>query len=353
MSMHDVLRAGRWLGLALLSAPAAAAIPELPELRLQRGGLDIRIGGVLSGQTALVEENRPGPARLATGYDASVRVNAEWVTSGGLLFGAYVDQGRISRETEVLQTGEAFGFISSDFGRLEVGLQDGGNEQLAFRAPILGLGQVRGDFSRYAGSQALLVAPDTGDAFKIVYLSPPVAGFRAGVSWAPKFQRNQREPDPQDRTILTNAVEIGANFQQPLGDWVLGVSGGYVTARAAPETGRKGLNAWNIGFDARSGPLRIGGSYVDRGDSNRRTPGFNQREISAGVAWTMPRWGVSASMARTTASSERNRLLAVGGFYALNRNIQLRADLTRFVERETGRNPRRGVVGLMELAFLF
>jgi len=337
----------------LAAAPALAAIPELPELRIERGGLDIRIGGVLSGQAALIDDNRPGRARTGTGYDASVRINAEWVTKGGLLFGAYVDQGRISRETEVLQTGEAFGFVSSDFGRLEVGLQDGGNEQLAFRAPILGLGQVRGDFSRYTGTQALLVAPDTGDAFKIVYLSPPVAGFRAGVSWAPKFQRNQRDPNPRDRTILRDAVEIGGNFQQPVGNWVLGVSGGWVTARAAPETGRRGLNAWNVGLDVRNGPLRIGGSYVDRGDSNRRTPGFNQREISAGVAWVMPRWGVSASAARATASTERNNLISAGGFVALNRNIQLRADLTRFVERETGRSRRSGMVGLMELAFLF
>ncbi len=352
--MHKYLYTGGILTTALIGAmPASAAIPELPELRLERGGLDIRLGGVVSGQTALVEENSAGRARLATGYDASVRINAEWVTTGGVLFGAYIDQGRISRETEVLQTGEAFAFVSSDFGRLEVGLQDGGNDQLAFRAPILGLGQVRGDFSRYAGTQALVVAPDTGDAFKIVYLSPPIAGFRAGVSWAPKFQRNQRDPDPTDRTILRNAIEIGATFQQPVGDWVLGVSSGYVTAQAAPETRRQGLKAWNIGLDVRNGPLRIGGSFVDRGDSNRRTPGFNQREVSAGIAWVMPRWGASASMARTTASTERNRLFAVGGFYALNRNIQLRADITRFVERETGRSARRGIVGLMELAFLF
>jgi Gram-negative porin len=341
------------LASLLPTAAAHAAIPELPELRLERGGLDIRLGGVVSGQTALVEENRPGKARLATGYDASVRINAEWVTKGGLLFGAYVDQGRISRETEVLQTGEAFGFVSSDFGRVEVGLQDGGNEQLAFRAPIVGLGQVRGDFSRYAGSQALLVSPDSGDAFKIVYLSPPVAGFRAGVSWAPKFQRNQRDPDPTDRIIVRDVIEIGGSFQQPVGDWVLGVSSGYVTGRAAPETGRRGLKSWNVGLDVRNGPLRIGGSFVDRGDSNRRTPGFNQREISAGVAWVKPRWGASASIARTSASTERNRLVAVGGYYALNRNIQIRADITRFVERDVGSTPRRGVVGLLELAFLF
>ncbi len=329
-----------------------AAFAQLPELRFERGGLDISVRGVLSGQAAVFDDGVPGGRSSGTGYDASVRVNAEWVTDSGLLFGAYVDQGRISRETEVLQTGEAYGFVSSDFGRIEVGLQDGGNDQLAFKAPVVGLGQVRGDFSRYAGTQALLVAPDTADAFKIVYLSPPVAGFRAGISWAPKSRRNMDEPNPRNRTILENTIEAGANYQTPVGEWVLGVSGGYVYGRAAVETERQDLKAWNIGIDARRGPLRIGGSYVDRGDSNRRNAGFNQREISGGVAWVTPEWSVSASAARSTATLQNNQTYGVGGTYRLTRNIQLRADVVHFREQR-GIARTNGVVGLMELALLF
>ena len=217
---------------------------------------------------------------------------------------------------------------------------------------MVGLGQVRGDFSRYAGTQALLVAPDTADAFKIVYLSPPVAGFRAGISWAPKSRRNMDEPNPRNRTILENTIEAGANYQTPVGEWVLGVSGGYVYGRAAVETERQDLKAWNIGIDARRGPLRIGGSYVDRGDSNRRNAGFNQREISGGVAWVTPEWSVSASAARSTATLQNNQTYGVGGTYRLTRNIQLRADVVHFREQR-GIARTNGVVGLMELALLF
>lgn len=331
---------------------SAAAQAQLPELRFERGGLDVSVRGVLSGQVALFDDGRPGGKSSGTGYDASILLNAEYVTDSGLLFGAYVDQGAISRETEVLNTGEAFAFVSSEYGLFEVGLQDGGNDQLAFKAPLVGLGQVRGDFSRYAGTQALVVAPDTADAFKLIYLSPPVLGFRAGISWAPKFTRNTDEPDPRDQTIVENAWELGANYQTPVGDWVLGVSGGYVYGRAAPETERQDLNAWNIGVDARRGALRIGGSYVNRGDSNRREPGFNQREISGGVAWITPGWSVAASAASSTATGQNNQTYGIGGTYLITRNVQLRADVVRFREqRESGRFS--GIVGLMELALLF
>ena len=99
-------------------------------------------------------------------------------------------------------------------------------------------------------------------------------------------------------------------------------------------------------------PLRIGGSYVDRGDSNRRNAGFNQREISGGVAWVTPEWSVSASAARSTATLQNNQTYGVGGTYRLTRNIQLRADVVHFREQR-GIARTNGVVGLMELALLF
>ncbi len=107
-------------------------------------------------------------------------------TPSGVIIGANVEKTNQDRETEALNTGEIYGFIASDWGRLEVGKQDGPADTLAFSAPVIALGQVRGDFSRYAGSQALLKPLDTQDSFKVIYLSPPVSGFRAGVSWSPR-----------------------------------------------------------------------------------------------------------------------------------------------------------------------
>ena len=133
------------------------------------------------------------------------RINAQWTSPGGIIIGANVEQNSRRRASEVLEAGEIYGFVASDYGRLEVGLQDGPADTLAFAAPLVALGQVRGEFSRYAGSQALLRALDTQDAFKVIYLSPPVAGFRGGVSYSPKVRRNAAAVDLRERIEVNDA----------------------------------------------------------------------------------------------------------------------------------------------------
>ena len=255
------------------------------------------------------------------------------------------------RASEVLEAGEIYGFVASDYGRLEVGLQDGPADTLAFAAPLVALGQVRGEFSRYAGTQALLRALDTQDAFKVIYLSPPVGGLRGGVSYSPKVRRNAAAVDSRDRIEVDNAFELGLQYQQPVGDWILGASGGYATGEADPITTRADLNSWSVGAEARRGPLRIGAAYVDRGDSNRLDRGFDQWEVNGGVGWVTQGWGVAGSVALTRASDRENRLIGVGGYYQLHPNIQIRADVVSFREERFLIATDSGIASVVEIQF--
>lgn len=193
-------------------------------------------------------------------------------------------------------------------------------------------------------------ATDTRDAFKIIYLSPPVSGLRGGVSYSPQANVNEDDPDPRDRILLRNAVEVGLQYVRPIGDWIVGLSGGYAYGNAEAITERADLSSWSVGTELRRGPLRIGAAYVDRGDSNRRERDFDQWEINGGVGWLEPKWGVSASAAYSQASDESNRLFGIGGYFAISRNIQIRADVVQFREGRLGRADEDGVVGVVELA---
>ncbi len=342
----------KYLVLALCCSVAAApeiASAQLPELRFQTGGLDIRLQGGVGVQGAVIDDDRRSTPKSGDNVDIFARLNAEYTTKGGTLIGVNVEQSNSGRETETLNTGEIYGFVASDFGRIEVGRQDGPADVLAFHAPQVGLGQIRGDFSRYAGTQALLSALDTRDAFKVIYLSPPVSGFRGGISYSPKVKQNEDATNPRSRTIVNNAIELGLQFQQPIGSWILGVSGGYAFGKADAITTRADLNSFSLGLEARKGPLRLGLAVVDRGDSNRLTRGFNQREINGGVAWVKDNWGASVSVARTTASTETNRLIGIGGFYSVTPNIQLRADIVNFRENDRNNRIDKGTVGVLEL----
>jgi Gram-negative porin len=333
-------------GAALLPA---AAYAQIPELRVQSGGFDLRLTGGAAVQGATFDDDDPTTDSTDGTIDLFARLNAEWTSPDGILIGANVEASNRKRETEALDTGEIYGFVASDYGRLEVGLQDGPADVLAFHAPVIALGQVRGDASRYAGSQALLSALDTRDAFKVVYLSPPVSGLRAGVSWSPRFRQNKNAINPRARTIVRDAIEVGAQFQQPVGDWILGLSGGYAFGDADPITTRADLSSWSVGSEVRRGPLRFGLAYVDRGDSNRLDRGFDQWEVNAGVSWVEDNWGAAFSAAATNATGQDSRNFGVGGFYSLTRNLQLRGDLVQFRERRAGRATENGIVAVLEL----
>jgi predicted porin len=330
---------------------SGAALAEVPDLRIQSGGFDIRLTAGVGAQGALIDDNQPNNDNSDGEIDLFARLNAEWTSPGGILIGANVEQTNNDRETETLNTGEIYGFVATDFGRLEVGRQDGPADVLAFHAPQVGLGQVRGDFSRYAGSQALLSALDTRDAFKVIYLSPPISGLRGGISWSPEAKQNSDAINPRSRTIVKDAVELGLQFQQPFGNWIVGISGGYAFGNADPITTRADLNSWSIGAEAKRGPLRFGFAFVDRGDSNRLTRGFDQTEINTGISWVEDNWGVSFSAARTEASTQTNKLFGLGAFYSLTPNIQLRADIVNFREKRRGDPLDKGTVGLLEIQF--
>lgn len=351
MKHHRKLAVGLLVSAA--SQAGAAPLPEFGPVRLQVRGVDLRVGGGASLQGGAFRVDGSGAGSPDGNVDLFGEANAEWTSPGGILVGFNIKASNRERETEQLETGEAYLFFASERGRVEIGRQDGPADTLSFHAPVIALGQIRGDSARYAGTRALLSPLDTQDAFKVIYLSPPVRGFRGGVSWSPEVKRNPEAPDPRARTLLRNAVELALQYQQPVGAWILGASGAWARGNADPETGRADLNSWSVGGEARRGPLRIGGAYVDRGDSNRLDRGFNQREVNAGVAWVTDRWGLAASASRQKASTRTDRSVAMGGFYRLTRNIEFRADVNRFDLTRPDRPRRKGIVGVAEVEFSF
>jgi predicted porin len=347
------MQSKKMVALAAAGLAVCAGSAKAQDLEYHSGGLSAALHGAVSVQAGDVSGAPRNPGAKTSNLDGYVRVNVDWTSPQGWLAGVNLETSNRGRTTEALNSGEAYLYFSSDLGRIEIGRQDGAADDLSFHAPVVALGQVRGDFARYAGSQALLSAYDTGDAPKIIYLSPPIAGFRAGASWAPRDTRNSHDPNPLNRTLQRDAIELGMQYQRPVGDWVLGASAGYVHGKSDPSTGRHDMRSWTVGFDARRGPLRLGGAYVDRGDSNLHLAGFGQTEVNAGIGWLRDRWGVAGSVAVSRASTLDATTVGVGGFYNINSWSTLRADVVSFDERLGGGSDRNGVVLVTELEVHF
>lgn len=345
MSSKSGIAAAAWT-LGLLAAPSGAALEE----QLGPFAVKLRIGAGV--QTGTFEEPRTGLSGDDSDFTWSAILNVERLTEGGALFGVQLEIDDGGRQVEDLARDELYLFYASDIGRFELGEQDGAADVLSLRAPVVGLGQVRGEFARYAGSAALLSPFDTGDAAKLVFVSAPFSGLRFGASYAPKYEFNDEDPDPRNRTLQRDGVELAVQYQRPAGEWALGVSGAWVTAEADAITQRADIDSWSIGLQARRDKLVIGGAFVARGDSNRLTA-TDQDEFNLGVAWRDENWGVALSTAFGTSVAVDSRLLALGGYWNVGRYVVLRADVVHIEERRPTLPTDRGFVAVVELGVEF
>jgi len=332
--------AALWTVVATLSM---AAPVEAQRLKYQNGGFEAWSRFYLSSQIAALDtempirnsENMPFQNSGSWPVSGSVRLNAQWITQSALTYGLRIEYDTATRTAEEYQRDEMYLYFVSDLGRIELGEQDGPADTLAFHAPIIGQGQIRGDFSRYVGRQALLSAYDTSDAPKLVYLTPPLHGWRFGVSYAPELTKNLDKKRVRDQTHQRNAMEFGAQYQTDLGDWVAGVSGGYVTGDADPLTERADLNSWSIGGELRRGRFTFGTAYVWRGDSNLRTKNYNQDEFNVGVSWRGRKWRGALSGVRSTSIKRVYDVYGIGAAVKLTPWLSWRTDLVRYDEITT------------------
>lgn len=146
-AMIRSLGAAAVLGTVMAGASAAQAQADdeqktraLPRLEVQWEGIDIRLTAGAAAQGAVFDDDDPLTDSPDAQVDLFARLNAQWTSPGGIIIGANVEQNSRRRASEVLEAGEIYGFVASDYGRIEVGLQDGPADTLAFAAPLVALG---------------------------------------------------------------------------------------------------------------------------------------------------------------------------------------------------------------------
>jgi predicted porin len=334
---------------AALVALIAAAPASAFEYQVREVEMELLLAS--AAQAATYRNDLDGASDSDTNLLAFARLNLEWISDTARVYGvrAEIDEG--TRRSEELAADELYAYFASELGRFELGRQDGAADVMSFHAPVMALGQVRGDFSQYAGIAASLSPTDTRDSPKLVYLSAPAHGLRFGISYAPEFTVNDGAADPRRRIVQEHAVEAAAQYLAPVArDWSLGASLALVRGSADPQTERRDLSSWSAGLELRRENLVIGAAFVDNGDSNDLTR-VQEQEWNAGVAWRAERWGTAVSFARNESIPVELSLVSVGGFYSITDHIVLRADAVSIDERRlTGANGEYEVL-LFEIGF--
>lgn len=281
--MKKVLLAGTaLLGLALTSAPAAA------ELNLDLGG-HFRGYGVYADNDAVagVDGREFGLVR-----DTEVHFTGEATSDNGLTVGVHYEvvlggnttltdsAGDTTLVGGTAQTDEAYAYFAGNWGRFNLGKEDGAAYLLQVAAPsadsnIDGLRtQIQG-VNTLAGVALDYDHADFRGAQRITYLTPKFSGFQAGISYA--ADNNDVATvggagavgglgfDTADQ--FQNLAEAGVRWDGEFEGFGLSAGAGYSTAETQTDVGAVNFNGdvdtWNAGLNVAFSGFSVGGAYIN------------------------------------------------------------------------------------------
>ncbi len=269
--MHHKLLLGSTalVGCSMLFASAASA---------QDGGFEVILGGypefgltAASGDTLDNERKNQNDSFY---MENEVHVRAEGITDGGIRYGSKIEievGGGGDAGSDGISIDEAGLFFSGNFGRVELGRDDGAEDLIFVGAEDAqaGTGGLDGD----TANLGFIQFPDMGDDIKATYFTPRIAGFQLGASFTPDGDDNN---NGRGSTTLAggdgrkNAIGGGINWVGVLGpvDLTLSAVGNWADVKdsdgaQAAQDFRDDAKAWALGGLLGFGGLEFGVSYND------------------------------------------------------------------------------------------
>jgi predicted porin len=241
---------------AALCAPAAAA-----------DKINLKLGGFFNAAAVAVTQNNDDSLRsesfvssgevyvqgwtdLDGGWSVGFRAEFEVERDNG-----YSDPFSPNAQYQDDLIDEVWGYVEGPYGRLEFGQQDGVADQMMFYAPAVSQAirvnnpdiyplecppgpnfcpDGAGDFRPYTpnGLQLRTDMHVSEDYTKLIYYTPRIHGFQAGMSYTPELVRNFSgfaTRQSGQRNQQSEIWEFGINYAERFGPVDLGVSFAYLT----------------------------------------------------------------------------------------------------------------------------
>lgn len=324
--MRQFLLSGAALVALLVTVPVAPAKAEV----------EVTLGGFAAFRAGLFDNKGVGITGRDVTQEAELHVRADGEADNGLGYGAKIEL--FSSTSDTTNADEVGIYLRGNWGRLELGDDDGASDQIAVYAPNVGIGQMNGrylDFvpfsSRPSGNVkdtggGIVKSLDTEDATKITYFTPRMAGFQFGVSYAPEVGSKDTGEDVQflknvgagayQRDFIETGVNFKYDFSNDMG-FMAGLT--YDGASAKAGSGREDVSAWGLGAKLSYRQFVVGGGYVDNGDSNNpvATPKDDETAWNVGAAYKGDVWGFAVNYLAEDYENAGGRAGAGGTYDAL------------------------------------
>ncbi len=275
------------------------------------------------------DTNNTANAGSNNGHDfntnSEIKLTASNTADNGLKYGLVIeleaDQGNENN------TDENYIWLEGDFGRVELGDQDGANGLFVSYADVgLMYGMIdnpTGSVVTGTGADTAADVADTGDSTKITYYTPSFNGFKAGLTYAPDATEGSSVARRTTDLQREQTVEAGLNYSGSFNDVSLEVGASAVWA----DTNGSGAGlddsdntVWGAGIGGKIGfagfTVGTGVSYEDGDDVFD-----NQLTVDAGINYTTGPWqfavaGVwSEQEGAGTAADVENSAISAGVQY--------------------------------------
>ncbi len=317
------------LALALSAAPAAAEI-------------ELGLGGHFSAYGVFIDQDAANISDTSIQQESEIYFQGETTLDNGLTVGVEI---QLEGETQTDVIDESYMYVSGDFGRINVGSENGA-------AYLLQVGHttVDANFDGMDSDYAAVPAPGAnaagfnygmgvgigngdarGDTQKITYLSPVMGGFQGGVSWSPEASEDANITNgvvtagtANATDSYSNELQVGARWNGEFEGVGVTVGAGYATAELSIEgqggaTQTDDFDSWNVGAAVNMAGLTVGGAYYT--DNGGVAADGDTELFAIGASYDMGAYNVGVSYTDSTTEvgagveDEAERIL-VGGSYA-------------------------------------
>jgi hypothetical protein len=290
------------IGTTALVGVGALAAPGLMQDANAAEPLSLSIGGYF--QTSLEYQDNddstgePGDDKQDTGIfdDGEIQFTASTTLDNGIGVKARIEYEADNQGDGETTVDEHYVEFSGGFGQLRVGADDNASNAMHYQAPVASgnIGVNTPTFAvALAGGNAIGSYPSTyvnlqGDAQKIIWFSPRIAGFQLGLSYAPDGDTNQNNSkigDDDDPGQQDQVFSVGINFVETFNDIDVAVSAGYLQGD---------LEGDPTNFNTIAGAVTSGGNAI--GTVTTTTNGDDAEQWSAGLNVGFAGFTVGASI---------------------------------------------------------
>lgn len=261
----------------LLLASVAVSSMAFAASAAQAGELEVNLGGYFRGYAAVVDQDEDTGVDVNTFdilRDTELHVGGETTLDNGLTVGVQLEFDVDGADSSA-SIDESYAYFSGNWGRVNVGEEDGAVFLLQVAAPSAdsnydGLRQNIQPFnSDNFGNMTVDLNLDYGvddakNADKLTYLSPVFSGFQVGVSMAPDNDRADDNAVGVDGSDIDETYEIAARYEGQFSQVGVAAGAGYLYGADDATSGSDDDNQiWNVGLDLNIGAFGVGAVYVN------------------------------------------------------------------------------------------